>query len=79
MMPDTALLSGFIAASLVVLLIPGPGVLYVVARSARCLVPVFNGAIFSLEWKDALWDKFYTAAPQRLRRFVELSRIVKKA
>lgn len=32
-MPSTASLLGFVAASLVVLLIPGPGVLYVVARS----------------------------------------------
>ena len=32
-MPDGALLLGFVAASLVVLLIPGPGVLYVVTRS----------------------------------------------
>jgi threonine/homoserine/homoserine lactone efflux protein len=33
-MPSGTLLLGFVAASLVVLLIPGPGVLYVVARSA---------------------------------------------
>lgn len=33
-MPEDTLLLGFVAASLVVLLIPGPGVLYVVARSA---------------------------------------------
>lgn len=32
-MPNSALLLGFVAAALVVLLIPGPGVLYVVARS----------------------------------------------
>ena len=32
-MPNDTLLTGFIAASLVVLLIPGPGVLYVVATS----------------------------------------------
>lgn len=32
-MPSGTLLLGFVAASLVVLLIPGPGVLYVVARS----------------------------------------------
>ena len=32
-MPSDALLIGFVAASLVVLLTPGPGVLYVVARS----------------------------------------------
>ncbi len=28
-----------------------------------CLVSAFDGAIFSDEWKEALWDKFYTAAP----------------
>lgn len=33
-MPDAASLIGFIAASLVVLLLPGPGVLYVVAQSS---------------------------------------------
>jgi hypothetical protein len=31
------------------------------------LVPGFDGAEFSIEWKDALWDKFCTAAPQRQR------------
>jgi transposase-like protein len=35
------------------------------------LIPVFDGAIFSLEWKDALWDKFFTSAPQQLRQSVE--------
>ncbi len=34
-MPSTPLLLGFIAASLIVLLTPGPGVLYVVARSVE--------------------------------------------
>ncbi|MNG46578.1 hypothetical protein D3C78_302400 [compost metagenome] len=34
----------------------------------RCLVPDFDGEIFSRKWKEALWDKFYTAAPQRHRR-----------
>jgi len=24
----------------------------------------FDGAIFSLEWKEALWDKYFTAAPR---------------
>ena len=32
-MPSPASLSGFIAAALVILLIPGPGVLYIIARS----------------------------------------------
>ncbi|MFW1667356.1 hypothetical protein ACG9WT_17215, partial [Acinetobacter ursingii] len=36
-----------------------------IKRHPRCLVPDFNGAIFSDKWKEALWDKFYTAAPQR--------------
>ena len=29
-----------------------------------CLIPRFDGAIFSLEWKEALWDKYFTAAPR---------------
>ena len=33
-MPDPVLLAGFVAASLIVLIVPGPGVLYVVTRSA---------------------------------------------
>ncbi len=35
-----------------------------------CLVPNFNGALFSREWKDALWAKFYMGAPRRQRRSV---------
>ena len=46
---------------------------------SRCLVPDFNGAIFSDKWKEALWDKFYTAAPQRHRQCVEQYKIVKRA
>jgi hypothetical protein len=30
----------------------------------RCLIPRFDGAIHSLEWKEALWDKFVTGAPR---------------
>ena len=37
----------------------------------RCLVPGFDGALFSREWKDAPWDRFCTAAPRRQRQFVE--------
>ena len=44
-----------------------------------CLIPGFDGATLSAEWKDALWDRFYTAAPQRLRQSVEQYRIVKRA
>jgi hypothetical protein len=40
------------------------------------LIPGFDGALFSPEWRDALWDRFCTAAPQRLRRSVEQYSIV---
>lgn len=30
----------------------------------RCLIPWFDGAICSLEWKEALWDKYVIAAPR---------------
>ena len=30
----------------------------------RCLIPWFDGAIYSLEWKEALWDKFVMVAPR---------------
>jgi nitroreductase len=46
---------------------------------ARCLVPAFDGAFLSREWKEALWARFYTGAPQRQRRSVERYNIVKRA
>jgi PAS domain S-box-containing protein len=30
----------------------------------RCLIPRFDGAILSLEWKEAIWDRFVTGAPR---------------
>ncbi|MBB2701530.1 UNVERIFIED_ORG: hypothetical protein GGE63_006079 [Rhizobium esperanzae] len=33
-----------------------------------CLVPAFDGAIFSLAWREALWAVFYTGAPRRQRQ-----------
>ena len=39
-------------------------------RKLKCLIPAFGGAIFSLEWKEALWDRFFMAAPQRQRQSV---------
>ncbi|HEX7389289.1 MAG TPA: hypothetical protein VF286_04200, partial [Acidiphilium sp.] len=45
----------------------------------RCLVPGFGGATFSDEWKEALWARFFTEAPARLRRSVERYSIVKRA
>ena len=44
-----------------------------------CLVPEFNGAFLSTEWKEALWARFYTAAPRRQRQSVEQYKIVKRA
>jgi hypothetical protein len=37
----------------------------------RCLIPGFDGATFSLEWKDALWARFSMEAPRRQKRSVE--------
>jgi hypothetical protein len=45
----------------------------------RCLVPAFDGVIFSHQWKDALWDRFCTGAPARQRQSVEQYNIVKRA
>ncbi|CAI9122289.1 hypothetical protein, partial [Brytella acorum] len=36
-----------------------------------CLVPGFDGALFSREWKEALWARFTTEAPRRQRQSVE--------
>ena len=33
-------------------------------RLSRCLIPRFDGAILSQEWKEALWDKFVMGAPR---------------
>ena len=35
---------------------------------ASCLIPWFDGAILSREWKEALWDKFVMAAPRSSQR-----------
>ena len=38
--------------------------LQVRACAQICLIPDFDGAIRSKEWKEALWDKFVMAAPR---------------
>jgi hypothetical protein len=45
----------------------------------RCLIPGFDGALFTPEWRDALWARFSTEAPQRRRQSVERYSIVKRA
>jgi hypothetical protein len=45
----------------------------------RCLIPEFDGALFSPAWKDALWARYCTGAPARQRRSVERYSIVKRA
>jgi hypothetical protein len=40
------------------------------------LIPEFDGALFTAKWKDALWAKFFMAAPERQRRSVEQYNIV---
>ena len=44
-----------------------------------CLIPGFDGALFSLKWKEALWARFCMGAPPRQRRSVERYNIVKRA
>src|SRR3954467_15951523 len=43
------------------------------SRRTECLVAGFDGALFSSDWKDALWAKFFMGAPARRRRCVERS------
>jgi hypothetical protein len=48
-------------------------------QQIRCLIPGFDGAIHSVEWKEALWDNFFSAAPERQKQSVEQHNIVKRA
>src|ERR1700690_275511 len=36
--------------------------------STSCLIPNFDGAVLSSNWRDALWARFFTGAPRRQRR-----------
>jgi len=49
------------------------------ATLMMCLIPDFDGAIFSYEWREALWSRFYMEAPRRQRQSVEQYKIVKRA
>jgi hypothetical protein len=35
-----------------------------IVKHPRCLIPWFDGAILSQEWKEALWARFVTGAPR---------------
>jgi hypothetical protein len=37
---------------------------YVFDPISMCLIPRFDGAMLSQEWREALWDKFVTGAPR---------------
>ena len=54
-------------------------VFHLALRQAECLIPWFDGAVFTCEWKEALWARFSMAAPQRQRQSVERYSIVKRA
>lgn len=43
-----------------------------------CLIPELDGAPLSADLRDALWDRFFTATPQRQRRSVERYSIIPK-
>ena len=43
------------------------------------LVPDIDGILLRSEDKEELWFRYYTAAPKRLRQFVERYNIVKRA
>jgi hypothetical protein len=49
------------------------------ANWTRCLVPGFDGDIIVSSMGDALWAKFFTAAPRRQRQSVERYSVVKRA
>ncbi len=55
-----------------------PSPLTSTARPPRCIVSDYNG-VLSYSQKDALWDRYFTLAPQRLRQPAELYKIVKRA
>jgi len=43
---------------------------------ARCLIPNFDGAVLSSNWRDALWARFFTGAPtttEAVRRAIQNS------
>jgi hypothetical protein len=40
----------------------------IAAYKLRCLIPRFDGVTCSLEWKEALWDRYVMAAPRTLYR-----------
>ena len=46
-------------------------------EDARCLVPRFAGAILSLEWKNAVWDRYVTS--DRMRSLATTTHAVRAA
>lgn len=48
-------------------------------RSARYLVPLYDGIEYDQLQSGELWNKYYMAAPSRQRGCVERYNIIKKA
>lgn len=60
--------------------VPGdlpPG--WAIYQQTRCSVPGYGGTMEPPTRRDELWDRFYTAAPQRQRQSVAQSKVVKRA
>jgi hypothetical protein len=55
------------------------GFIDAIPASLRCLIPRFDGAVFSSVWRDSLWARFFTGAPARQRRSVARSSMVQRA
>jgi hypothetical protein len=44
-----------------------------VEENIRCSVPSFGGAKSASQWRDSLWDKFYTGVPFPIEFLSEVS------
>jgi hypothetical protein len=47
------------------------------AATPSCLIPGFDGVIHSLEWKEAIWDRFVTS--DRMRSLATTTHAVRAA
>ena len=45
----------------------------------RCTVPECDDTVSQHTWKEQIWNRYYTAAPERQRQFVAQYNAVKRA